>query len=512
MLVLLLLPAGVATASVAPDQQDFAELDAFVEQTMRASGLPGVALAIVRGDQVLHTRGFGVADAQGRAVTPQTLFLIGSNSKSFTALAIMQLVERGQIDLDARVQKYLPWFKLADPEASGRITVQQLLNHTSGIPGSALYSSWATPELTLQQYGLRMAEVSPDRAVGSSFEYSNANYNLAGLIVEAVSNQSYAEYIEQHIFQPLGMHHSAATRDTQLDLDLADGHQWWFGVGPFPRREMYSQANLPSAFLASTAEDMSHYLVAQLNGGRYGSAHVLSEGGIKRMHTIGPNTENIAAPEQHGGAGLGWVMTQRNGVPLVTHSGETFSFKSLQVLDEQNGLGFVLLTNASNQLPSMDQPYRALYDGILTRLEGWDSSATGLDLHAMYAMLDVVLLVLTTGILLVFVRLPVWAHNFERRNYAPGRRLRLSLTLVRIAIEIVAPLAMLVLVPRVLAQDSGWPVVLQVTPDLGSWMIVASGLLLVVGIALAVLLVRVLSRPQHSAVMAQIDLGDWASA
>jgi hypothetical protein len=230
------------------------------------------------------------------------------------------------------------------------------------------------------------------------------------------------------------------------------------------------------------------------------------------MHTIGPNTENIAAPEQHGGAGLGWAMTEKNGVPLVTHSGETFTFKSLQVLDEQNGWGFVLLTNASNQLPSMDQPYRALYDGILSRLEGWNSPSTGPDLHAMYAVLDVVLLVLTTGILFVVVRLPVWARNFERRTDAPRRGLRLSLALVRIAIEIVAPLAMLVLVPRVLAQDSGWPVVLQVTPDLGSWAIVASGLLLVIGIARAVLLVLVLSRQQRAPVAAQSDSEARATA
>jgi CubicO group peptidase (beta-lactamase class C family) len=131
-----------AVAAPQPLGRDVSEWDTFVESRLRDRGIPGLALAVIDQGQVVHAAGFGVADPSGRAVSPQTLFRIGSNSKGFTALAIMQLVEQGRVSLDAPVQRYVPWFHLADGDASARITVGQLLYHTSGIPASALYDSF----------------------------------------------------------------------------------------------------------------------------------------------------------------------------------------------------------------------------------------------------------------------------------------------------------------------------------------------------------------------------------
>ena len=132
--VMLALTIGHVNANPAqPAEADFATIDAYITEQTNDLGIPGMALGIVQGDQVVHMQGFGVADSSGRAVTPQTPFYIGSVTKSFTALAVMQLVEEGKIDLDAPVQTYLPWFELADKEASTKITVRNLLNQTSGI-------------------------------------------------------------------------------------------------------------------------------------------------------------------------------------------------------------------------------------------------------------------------------------------------------------------------------------------------------------------------------------------
>src|SRR5829696_2650954 len=117
-----------STAKVA----DFNAIDRFVQTEMSAIGRPGLALGITHGDRVVHLRGFGIADLSGRPVTPQTPFVIGSVTKSFTALAVMQLVEADLLDLDAPVQRYLPWFRVADPEASKQITLRHLLHHVSG--------------------------------------------------------------------------------------------------------------------------------------------------------------------------------------------------------------------------------------------------------------------------------------------------------------------------------------------------------------------------------------------
>jgi CubicO group peptidase (beta-lactamase class C family) len=110
-------------------------IDAYVEEQMRRLKIPGVSLAIIEGDKIVHLRGFGRSRLGGEAPTPQTPFFIGSLTKSFTALAVMQLVEAGKIELDAPVQRYLPWFRVADPAASAQITVRHLLNQTSGLPG-----------------------------------------------------------------------------------------------------------------------------------------------------------------------------------------------------------------------------------------------------------------------------------------------------------------------------------------------------------------------------------------
>ena len=132
--ICLALSVGPAFARPAPAvDPNFAAIDAYIEARMEDLRIPGLAIAIVHGDQVVHLKGFGVADPSGRAVTPQTPFIIGSLSKSFTALAIMQLVEQGKVDLNAPVQRYLPWFHLADEEASAQITVRHLLNQTSGL-------------------------------------------------------------------------------------------------------------------------------------------------------------------------------------------------------------------------------------------------------------------------------------------------------------------------------------------------------------------------------------------
>src|SRR6266699_1013844 len=176
------LPVAAAPRAGAPD---LARIDAYISEQMQADHIPGLALGLVHNDQIVHMRGFGEADQSGRAVTPQTPFILASVSNSFTALAIMQLVEAGKVELDAPVQRYLPWFRVADPTASARITVRQLLNQTSGIPGT----DSAPGKTTVEQQVRALSTVTLDRPVGSSFEYANANYQALGLIVQAASGE-----------------------------------------------------------------------------------------------------------------------------------------------------------------------------------------------------------------------------------------------------------------------------------------------------------------------------------
>src|SRR6266568_3205077 len=234
LIALFALPFTMLSVSAAAhsNEPDIAKIDAYVSAQMQANHIPGVALGLVHNDQIVHLRGFGSADQSGRAVTPQTPFILASLSKSFTALAIMQLVESGKVKLDAPVQRYLPWFRVADPVASARITLRHLLYQTSGLPASACSTDQVT--MTLEQFVRSLGTVVLDRPVGSRYEYCSANYDVLGLIVQTVSGQPYGTYVQQHIFAPLQMHDSFASEPEARRDGLAQGYRWLFGVpAPF---------------------------------------------------------------------------------------------------------------------------------------------------------------------------------------------------------------------------------------------------------------------------------------
>jgi CubicO group peptidase (beta-lactamase class C family) len=195
---------GVSCDTVASSEA----IDTYVEGQMRRLKIPGASLAIIEGGEIVHLRGFGRARPGGDAPTPQTPFFIGSLTKSITALAVMQLIEAGKIELDAPVQRYLPWFRVADPGASAEMTVRHLLNQTSGLPmvaGNAVLADLDDrPDATERQVRA-LATLKITRPVGSKWEYSNLNYNVLGLIMEAASGESYADYVRDHIFIPLEM-------------------------------------------------------------------------------------------------------------------------------------------------------------------------------------------------------------------------------------------------------------------------------------------------------------------
>src|SRR3712207_2833814 len=211
---------------------DVARIDAFVREQVQRHGIPGLALAVVDGDQIVHLGGYGKADQSGRAVTPQTPFVLASASKSLTALAVMQLVEAGKVELDAPVQRYLPWFRVADPVASQQITVRHLLHHTSGLPKSAGIDAATvatTSDSALEALVRELSTVELAAPVGTTWQYSNAGYATLGLLVQTVTGQSYEGYVEQLIFAPLQMRASFTAEAPAGEAGLASGHRYWFG-------------------------------------------------------------------------------------------------------------------------------------------------------------------------------------------------------------------------------------------------------------------------------------------
>ena len=322
-------------------------VDAYIEHQMRRLKIPGAALAIIEGDRIVHLRGFGRARPDGEVPTPQTPFVLGSTTKSITALAVMQLVEAGRIDLDAPVQRYLPWFRVADPEASARMTVRHLLNQTSGlsmVAGMVNLANLDDDPGAAERQARVLSTLVLRRQVGAGFEYSNLNYNLLGLVVDVAGGEPYAAYVRRHIFEPLGMRHSYASKAEALRNDLAAGHRHWFGR-PVPVRDLpLSSGSIASGQLISCSEDMAHYLIAHLDGGRYDGHRILSEAGVAEMH------RGVAEQRVMGSLvasyGMGWFANAVGGTKLISHGGNVPDFASFMGLLPEQRKGLVLLFNA----------------------------------------------------------------------------------------------------------------------------------------------------------------------
>lgn len=322
-------------------QVDADKIDAYIHARMQIARIPGLALGVVDGDQIVYLKGYGIAAPDGRAVTPQTPFILGSTSKSFTALAVMQLVESGKIDLDASVTRYLPWFRTNDAAASAQITVRNLLNHNSGLPTyDGRLGMWDNNQSSMAlENGVRgLSRVQMSHAAGQGYEYANENYDTLGLIIQTVSGLSYEDYVRSAIFAPLQMRHSAAALSDPAAKDIATGYRYWF-FGALPFDAPYTRSTTPSGLLISSAEDMTHYLTAQLNGGAYGNNQVLSPQGIDTLHTPGAR---IGASRSYG---MGWEIQSQSGSTKIWHNGDVSNFHSNMLLLPDQHIGIVILIN-----------------------------------------------------------------------------------------------------------------------------------------------------------------------
>lgn len=338
---------------VAESDKELQEIDSYVLGQMKDLDIPGVAIGIVRGGQVVYTQGYGTADDTGRAMTSDTPFLIASLSKPITALGIMQLVEEGKINLDAPIQMYLPWFRVADEDASSKITVRHLLHQSSGFDERESYmrnlnTDPSDDALEMSIRALNTAELN--FTPGEAFEYTNTNYDILGLLIQTVSGQSYEDYIEENIFAPLDMTKSYTSLEDARAGNMTRGYYPFFGITTaYDHLMPYSRIVKPSAGLFSSAEDLTHFLIAHLNQGQYQGNSILSEEGITTLHTPGIHFGENA------GYAMGWSVfsfpdmapaTPNNSVPKgLTHAGEWVGYTSLLVFIPELETGIILLMN-----------------------------------------------------------------------------------------------------------------------------------------------------------------------
>lgn len=459
---------------------NFTRLDKYIIQQMNATHIPGLSVGIVKDNKVIYLKGFGIADSSRRPVKPETPFIIGSMSKSFTALAIMQLAEAGKIDLNSPVQKYIPWFRVADPNFSSEITVRELLNQTSGL---STYVGWRKfveqDNKSLEQLVHDLSNTQLNNRPGEKFEYSNANYLILGLIVESVSHQSYGEYVKDHIFSPLDMRNSFTSYQSASKDGLAAGYQQWLSY-PIQMNYPYLVNSLPAGYLIASADDMTHYLTAQMNGGEYNSTSILSSNGISELHKPAIDSEKDQT------YGMGWYEENVNGTYTIWHSGLIPNYNSYMAIMPKEHLGIVVLTN-------MGLPMSAQYigRGLTSILLNKKSNENDLSPTQFYLLVDVAILLLIFLTFWSIFDLIQWIKKRKNRKIVSFALIR-DITLLVIYFLVLSEIAT-ISVPKM---------IITFIPDLG-YVLLISMMILLINMLIRVVFIM---KSNYKNILAIIDL------
>ncbi len=333
-----------------------AQVDSIVAESMKRMPQAGVAIAVVKDGKVIHSGGYGLCSINGREkVDGNTLFAIASNSKAFTAAALAMLVDEGKLDWNDKVVEYIPEFRMYDPYITENFTVEDLLTHRSGL-GLGAGDLMIFPDgsdFTIGDVARSFQYQEQVSQFRTKFDYDNLLYIIAGEVVHRVSGQSWEDFIEENIMAPLGMNRSAASFSRLKNTsNVAAPHSSENGKLEQVDRYSHELTNAAGGIYASV-NDMSRWMLMQLNGGKYGeglSRQLFSEARQGEMwypHTmLNFDVDPHSRYERHFSAyGLGWQLADYKGNVVMTHTGGLPGMLSMVALVPALDLGVVVLTN-----------------------------------------------------------------------------------------------------------------------------------------------------------------------
>ncbi len=327
-------------------------LEAFIQEAMASWKIPGLAIGVVKDDELVFAQGFGEREiGTGSPVDANTIFAIGSNTKAFTVTALGLLIQEGQLSWDDPVLKYLPGFQLSDPYVTREIKVRDLLCHRSGLPtwGGDLLSYGST--YTQDEILHRIRHIPLTLSFRSDYGYSNMMFSAAGKVVTAVTQSSWETFIQQRLFQPLHMTRSSTSINELAHTDnVALPHEKIGGqIRAIPYRNLDNHH--PAGAINSTVTDMLQWLRFQLNNGMVGEKQLLKTSILEETHTphtlnpIPPEMKKVMAATHFRAYGLGWALMDYQGHFVVSHGGGVDGMLSFTGMLPEINLGIVILTN-----------------------------------------------------------------------------------------------------------------------------------------------------------------------
>ena len=485
-----LLVAGLSPVAAGDPlpQSTIDKIHDFAESAFEELGVPGAAVLVVDADGIVYEEGFGTTDDAGTPVTPTTPFHLASLSKGLTAIAVMQLVQAGDLALAATVHSYLPWFG-SDGSDTAKITVRDLLAHTSGFSegaGLSNRSDAATDDGALERNIRRLAEVPLSHPIGQ-YEYSNANYDTLGYLVAVASGMSYERYMAENVFAPLGMVDTFTTEADAAADGVAQGHYPFFGF-PIQFPVGFVRGSVPSAYIASSAEDLGRVLIAHLNDGAPGDPPVLAPASWRALR------QPLVHPDAWDGYGWGWwtaplwdagYLVDLPGaseyqVPvMIDHTGSHSTFATAIGLLPDAGYGIVVLMNRNDE--AAQSRFYEIHGGIAQILLGRDAPALVSfdDPLGVYGrqLLGITALLMVAGVLWALRNLRRWRRNSATAPH--GRRGMLRHLVLPLALDVgLTVLAWWLVLERSHLAVGDYPAILRLAPDIG----LAIGLIALFGI------------------------------
>ncbi|HEX2868209.1 MAG TPA: serine hydrolase [Ignavibacteriales bacterium] len=327
-------------------------LDTYVERALKSWDIPGASVCIVKDGHVVFMKGYGVREyGKSDKVDENTLFLIGSNTKAFTGTALAMLEEEGKCSLNDKVQKFIPDFKMKDPWVAEHLNLADIVSHRIGMEtfqGDFMYwDANLTTNEVIEKFGM----LTPRYDFRTRWGYTNAGFVIAGQVIKQISGENWADFVRDNIFRPLKMDNTLALLgEIPQSKNIAKSHTRVDGklqVIPYPSVDHLA----PAGSISSSVSDMSHWILAQLDSGRYQGQQVIPFAAIRKtrqpLSILGRNS-NPFNRNPFGLYGMGWNIEDYRGHEIVSHTGGVDGFVTSVTLLPADRLGIVVLTNNDN--------------------------------------------------------------------------------------------------------------------------------------------------------------------
>ncbi|PGS36715.1 peptide ABC transporter [Bacillus cereus] len=428
LLYMILLPLGsYALGNETMEIRQLSEnknvkIEKFIEEKMSDGKIPGLSVVIVEKNKTIYQKGFGFSNLDSKEpVSSKTLFEIGSNSKAFTALGILKLQKEELIRLDDDVDKYIPWLKMNFQGKQARITIEDLLYHTSGIPFNTIDRiPISKEENSLEKTVETLIGTNLDSEPGVRYQYATINYDVLGLIIEKVTGLKFERYIKENLLIPLGLNETYLNREF-IGEQVAKGYKL-----DFLKPRLYDapeyRGNTPAGYFISNAEDMAHWLKIQI--GTNEVSKFFSEL-IEKSHQA---NSRVAFLDNNSSYAAGWFISQKGG-GIISHGGNNPSYSSFILFRPQDKVGIALLSNINSDHVSV------IAEGINEILEGKEGKGDIRDLNTNADEVSIIIICITSLIIIstVYILLKtIWQvikkeRSFKRITYRDSIQISLSL-------------------------------------------------------------------------------------